>query len=107
VEQDAAGNFDLDSTKFGVWLQTAAICWTNNVVTTFVETHDYGDALGGPPANRFAISEGQFKTAAGGAWLTLPKQCNGRATWDGHPLETVFKCFPNPGAVRIELWTER
>lgn len=101
VVEDANHNYSLSSTNHGVWIQTASICWTNDTVATFVETHDYGDSLGGVAANNFNFSNRQFKTSAAGAWLTLPTQCNARTSAADPP----FKCAAVSGVLRT--WTDR
>lgn len=102
VEEDAAGKFTLNSAAFTVVIQTTSICWTNDTVAVFTETHDFGDAMGGSPGNHFVVSVERFKTQPGGGWLVLPSLCNARNPAN---LPAVFKCAVN-GAT-IEMWTER
>lgn len=78
----------------------ASICWTNDSVATFGENHDWGDPIGGSAGNHFRISNRQFRTEAGGAWMALPTQCNG-----GNAPDPPFRCANENGA--LALWTAR
>jgi hypothetical protein len=101
VVEEADHDYSLSSPNFGVSISTNSICWTNRYVSTFVETWDYGDALGGSVDNHFNFSARQFKTSAGGAWMTLPTKCNTRTAAADPP----FKCLANSGV--LETWTSR
>lgn len=103
VIEEADHDYSLSSDEFGVWLSTNTICWTNNTVAIFVETHDFGDSLGGSAANTFNFRDREFKTSAAGAWMALPNQCNARNPAN---LSVVFKCQANAdGSMRT--WTDR
>lgn len=105
VVEEAAHDYSLSSTNHGAWISTSSVCWTNDTVAVFVESHDFGDALGGSAANNFNFTEKQFKTSAAGGWMALPNQCNARQRAGG-ALEAIFKCSATAdGALRT--WTDR
>jgi hypothetical protein len=101
VVQEADGDFVTSSTNHGAWISTNSICWTNSTVAVFVESHDFGDALGGSAANSYNFTSKQFKTSAAGAWMVLPNQCN-----VGGGLPPIFHCFADAEG-RLRLWTDR
>ena len=101
VNEEADHDFQLSSPSFGVTIQNAAICWTNQYVTVFAETHDYGDALGGSSTNTHDFTAKNFRTTPGGTWLVLPNACNAR----GNAADPPFKCSAQNGALKI--WTDR
>ena len=101
ILEEADHDYVLNSTKFGVTISSASICWTNDTGAIFVETHDYGDALGGDSTNTFNFTNKQFMTAPGGAWINLGDWCNARVNAGDPP----FKCQGLNGATRY--WTSR
>lgn len=101
VIEEADGDFQLNSPLHGIWISDASICWTNETVAVFVETLDYGDGLGGFVGNTVDFTQKQFRTAPGGAWLSLPTLCNGRLNAPDPP----FECAPN--GETLTLWTDR
>lgn len=102
VVEEADHDYVLNSPDFGVWIQNASICWTNLEVAIFVESHDFGDALGGEAANTFRFTSKQFKTSAAGAWMALPNKCNARSPG----LAGVFKCDATADG-SLRTWTDR
>jgi hypothetical protein len=96
------GDNDITATTPSVQATIFNICWANQTVAVFGETHDFGDALGGFPANHFQFTFKQFKTSAAGGWMTLPNACNARFQAPDPP----FECLANPNGA-LELWTNR
>ena len=104
VKQTAVHTFDLYACS-GAFEVVLDECWTNQYATTFNESWDYGDALGGSSSNLFDYTVMQFQTSLNGAWIPLSSSCNVRLKENG-TLESVFYCGP-AGQSAISTWTNR
>lgn len=100
VVEQANGTFVLTTPNGTTISIINSICWTNDSVATFGENWDWGDPIGGNTNNPFDISNRQFRTEPGGAWMALPTKCNG-----GNAPNPPFKCAAANGV--LSLWTAR
>lgn len=101
VVEQADHDYVLSSPDWTVLISTNAICWTNQYVSVFTETHDFGDALGGSASDPHNFTAKQFRTNPGGAWQDLPTLCNGRVNAPDPP----FECLAQHPTLKI--WTDR
>jgi hypothetical protein len=95
--------FFVDSTQVGS-VGESSICWTPRVAMWFSETWDFGDQIGGTPANKLSVTLTNYASSEGGGFVWTNFNAAGACNYGGSGAP--FYCDVT-GTRSYSTWTDR